>query len=192
MRFRLRTWISEGRRGLCLPRGTSLRKLAPTLALACLLGLGGPALAQDAADTDSTPSDASRLGKKAENVVRQPMKDVGLMRENPPEVLKDAQKAPYSLAGIKRCPDFQRAIGELDAVLGPDVDAVDEQGDALPERLAEAGAKSVVNALIPFRGLVREASGAAEADRKFRMMVASGMARRGYLKGVARERKCSV
>jgi hypothetical protein len=77
-------------------------------------------------------------------------------------------------------------------VLGPDVDAVDEHGDALPTRLAEAGAKSIVNALIPFRGLVREASGAAEADRKFRMMVAAGMARRGYLKGVAGMRKCKL
>ena len=43
-----------------------------------------------------------------------------------------------------------------------------------------------------FRGLVREATGAAEADRKFRMMVAAGMARRGWLKGIAKERKCAV
>jgi hypothetical protein len=114
------------------------------------------------------------------------------MRENPPEVLRDAQKAPYTLAGLKSCADLRRAIGELDVVLGPDVDAVDDQGDALPTRLAEAGARSIVNALIPFRGLVREASGAAEADRKFRMMVAAGMARRGYLKGVAHQRKCGI
>lgn len=153
-----------------------------------LLGLPAPLLAQ----AQSRQSNADRLEEKAEGVVRQPIKDVGLMRENPPEVLRDAQKAPYSLAGLKSCTDLRRAIGELDVVLGPDVDAVDEQGDALPARLAEAGAKSIVNMLIPFRGLVREASGAAEADRKFRMMVAAGMARRGYLKGVAHERKCRM
>ncbi|PZU45529.1 MAG: hypothetical protein DI568_13635 [Sphingomonas sp.] len=147
-----------------------------------------PALAQ----AQSQQSDGERIGDKAENIARQPMKDVGIMRENPPEVLKDAQRAPYSLAGIKNCRDFRRAVIELDNVLGPDVDAVDEKGDALPERLAEAGAKSIVNSLIPFRGIVREATGAAEADRKFRMMVAAGMARRGFLKGVARERQCSV
>ncbi len=158
------------------------------LLLLMLSGLPAPLLAQ----AQPQQTDADRLEQKAEGVVRQPIKDVGLMRENPPEVLRDAQKAPYTLAGLKTCPDLQRAIGELDVVLGPDVDAVDDQGDALPARLAEAGAKSIVNALIPFRGLVREASGAAEADRKFRMMVAAGMARRGYLKGVAETRKCKV
>ena len=154
----------------------------------CLLLAASPGLAQ----AQQQQSGADRLGDKAENIVRQPVKDVGLMRENPPEVLKDAQRAPYSLAGIKRCQDIRRAIGELDVVLGPDVDAVDEKGDALPERLAEAGAKSIVNSLIPFRGIVREATGAAEADRKFRMMVAAGMARRGFLKGIAKERNCPV
>lgn len=140
----------------------------------------------------SQQSDAQRLGDKAENVVRQPMKDIGMMRENPPEILKDAQRAPYSLAGIRRCQDLRRAVADLYEVLGPDVDAVDEKGDALPERLAEAGARSVVNSLIPFRGIVREATGAAEADRRFRMMVAAGMARRGFLKGVAKERNCAI
>jgi hypothetical protein len=156
--------------------------------LLLLSGLPAPLLAQ----AQSQQTDADRLEQKAEGVARQPIKDIGLMRENPPEVLRDAQKAPYTLAGLKGCADLRRAIGELDVVLGPDVDAVDDQGDALPTRLAEAGAKSIVNALIPFRGLVREASGAAEADRKFRMMVAAGMARRGYLKGVAETRKCKV
>ena len=145
-----------------------------------------PATAQDSSDD----SNVERIGRKAENIVRQPMLDVGLMRENPPEVLRDAQQAPYTLAGIRRCADFKRAIALLDLYLGPDVDAVDDKGDALHERLAEAGAKSIVNTLIPFRGLVREATGAAEADRRLRTMVAAGMARRGYLKGVARERKC--
>ncbi len=148
--------------------------------------------AQASAQQPESESNSERLGKKAENVVRQPMKDIGIMRDNPPEVLKDAQKAPYTLAGLKRCSDFRNAVRELDAVLGPDVDAVNEEGDAIPERLAEAGAKSIVNTLIPFRGLVREATGAAEADRKFRMMVTAGVARRSYLKGISRERKCKL
>jgi hypothetical protein len=155
---------------------------------ALLLAAAPPLLAQ----AQPQQSGAERLGDKAEEVARQPIKDVGLMRENPPEVLRDAQKAPYTLAGIRSCADIKRAIAELDTVLGPDVDAVDAVGDALPARLAEAGAKSIVNALIPFRGLIREASGAAEADRKFRIMVAAGIARRGYLKGIAHQRKCKV
>ncbi len=158
------------------------------LILLILTALPMPVLAQ----AQPRQSNADRLEDKAEGVVRQPIKDIGLMREAPPEVLRDAQKAPYSLAGLKSCKDLQRAIADLDMALGPDVDAVDDQGEALPTRLAEAGAKSIVNALIPFRGLVREASGAADADRKLRMMVAAGMARRGYLKGVAHGRKCKA
>lgn len=160
----------------------------------CLI-VAAPALLAAApvlAQAQSQQSDGQRLGDKAENVARQPMRDIGMMRENPPEVLKDAQRAPYSLAGIRRCQDLRRAIADLSEVLGPDVDALDEKGDALPERLAEAGARSVVNSLIPFRGLVREATGAAEADRRLRMMVAAGVARRGFLRGVAKERKCSI
>ncbi len=160
-----------------------MRSLLLPIALCAVpaAGLGTAAHAQE-----------SDIERRAESVARQPLKDVGLMRENPPEVLLDAQRAPYTLNGLRRCADYQRAIGQLDEVLGPDVDAISDTSEILPARLAEAGAKSIVNAFIPFRGLVREASGAAEADRKFRVMVAAGMARRGFLKGIARERKCPV
>jgi hypothetical protein len=157
-------------------------------ALTLLALLAAPAAAQDS-DADTT---VDKIERKAEGVVRQPFKDVGVMRENPPEILRNAQRAPYSLAGLRGCGDFRRTIAELDEVLGPDVDDIDDKGDALPGRLAEAGAKSIVNALIPFRGLVREASGAAEADRKFRIMVAAGVARRGYIKGIAYARQCRL
>lgn len=188
-----------------MPERTLPMTFCRALFLASLsLGLAAPAVAQqpnNAANSQQqksgadpkaqgNASDSGRFENRAENVVRQPARDIGLMRENPPEVLKDAQKAPYTLVGLRRCRDFTGAVAGLDAVLGPDVDAVNEQGDALPTRLAEAGAKTVVNALIPFRGLVREATGAAEADRKFRMMVTAGVARRAFLKGIARERKC--
>jgi hypothetical protein len=137
-------------------------------------------------------SGVDKLEDKAESVVRQPVKDIGLLRENPPEILINAQRAPYSLAGVNSCTDLRREIAALTEVMGPDIDEVDEKGDPLVMRLGEAGVKSVVNALIPFRSLVREASGAAESERKFRVMVAAGMARRGYLKGIARERACKV
>lgn len=152
-----------------------------------------PALAQEAEPPGSrAPSDAETIERKAEGVVRQPFKDVGLMRENPPQILIDAQRAPYSLAGLRGCADYRREIARLAEVLGPDIDETDDKSEPLPGRLAEAGARTVVNALIPFRGLVREASGAAEADRRFRIMVAAGMARRGYLKGWAQARGCRL
>jgi len=88
---------------------------------------------------------------------------------------------PNTLKGLKRCADCLRALEQLNHVLGPDVDAISDMGEMLPARLAGAGAGSVVNTLIPFRGFVRAASGAPEAGRKFRVLVVAGMARRGFL-----------
>lgn len=136
------------------------------------------------------PAEGTSIGDKAENVARQPLKDVGMMRANPPQLLIDAQAAPYSLAGLRGCRALRTALAELEALLGPDVDEVDPKGEALSTRLAEAGASTLVNGLIPFRGLVREASGAAEADRRLRAMILAATARRGFLKGVAQTRKC--
>ena len=147
--------------------------------------LAAPAVAQnEGQDRD--------LGDRAENVVSQPLKDVGAMRQKPPELLVRVQKAPYSLAGLKGCADYLREIRELDKVLGPDVDMREEEGRPTAGNLAEAGASALVNSLIPLRGLVREATGAAAAERRLRAMVAAGVARRGFLKGYAKARGCKI
>lgn len=176
MRFRLPISISD--RG---PAG-----LVALLAAALLAGCATTATVSkgQGSGRDSGVSD------KAEDIASQPAVDIGVLRKNPPPVLVNAQKAPYSLAGLNSCASLHQAITSLDRVLGPDVDDFDDKGNPLPERLAAAGAQTLVNALIPFRGLVREASGAAEADRRLQMMVAASMARRGYLKGVAHQRGC--
>lgn len=140
----------------------------------------------------AAPPGESEFERKAEEVLRQPLKDVGIMREEAPAILVRAQAAPYSTAGLSGCRDYSRAIAELDSILGPDVDRTDGEGNPLPGRLAEAGAKSVVGMLIPFRGLVREATGAAEADRRLRQALLAGQSRRSYLKGRASARGCRV
>lgn len=200
MPFRSPTSISDPQPSVLRSGRAGVRLWLPALLGFALLLPGCAAFQQSepatagksATKSNVKESDSDRVGRKAENVARQPAVDIGLMRQNPPPELRDAQRAPYSLAGLGTCANLRQAIGKLDEVLGPDVDEVDEKGDPLPERLATAGAESIVNALIPFRGLVREATGAAEADRRFRMMVASGMARRGFLKGVARQRGCKL
>ena len=52
------------------------------------------------------------------------------------------------------------------------------------------GPKTVVNAIIPFRGLVREISGAAPEQRRLNDAIDAGFARRGFLRGIATSRKC--
>lgn len=144
----------------------------------------------------STPGFAQResdkFEDKAEGVVSQPLRDVGIMSDKIPDILIKAQQAPYSRAGLATCADYKRTIAELDEALGPDVDAVDAEGRPISGRLAEAGAKSVVGSLIPFRGLVREISGAASTDRRIAAAYVTGAARRAYLKGYAAGRRCKL
>jgi hypothetical protein len=59
-------------------------------------------------------------------------------------------------------------------------------------QLAEAGGAMVVNSLIPFRGIVREVSGAAAKERRMRAAVNAGLARRGYLRGLAATKGCRL
>ena len=86
-------------------------------------------------------------------------------------------------------------------LVAEDVAVVDaEDGDALRELFAahrfrsvlNAVGKTIVNSLIPFRGLVREISGAAPAERRLQAAVAAGIARRGYLRGLAGATKCRI
>ena len=52
-------------------------------------------------------------------------------------------------------------------------------------------AKTVVSSFIPFRGLIREVSGANDHDRKVRAAIQAGIARRGFLKGVGQSKGCA-
>ena len=56
--------------------------------------------------------------------------------------------------------------------------------------VAKIGGTAVVNSLIPFRGVVREISGAAAADRRLQAATDAGIARRGFLRGVYQTRGC--
>jgi len=60
----------------------------------------------------------------------------------------------------------------------------------VPGKLAEAGGKTVINTIIPFRSIVRELTGAAPADRRMNAAVDAGLARRGFLRGVHAKQKC--
>jgi hypothetical protein len=51
-------------------------------------------------------------------------------------------------------------------------------------------AKSVVASFIPFRGVLREISGAAEQERLLQSAVYAGAVRRGFLKGLGQQRGC--
>jgi hypothetical protein len=130
--------------------------------------------------------------KRGGQIASQPARDVGAAKTKIPPVLVAAHQDPYSLAGLKTCSQIKGAISGLTTALGPDFMVGNETKEDRPGKLAEAGGKTVVNALVPFRGLVREISGAAPAQRRLEAAIDAGFARRGFLRGVAYSRKCRI
>jgi len=129
-------------------------------------------------------------GKTAGRIASQPARDVGAQKVEIPPAVQLAAAAPYSLSGLRTCAQLGRAIFALDEVLGPDYAGAVTVRENRAGKLAQAGGKSIVNAFVPFRGLVREVSGAAPAERRLDAAIKAAIARRGFLRGVATARKC--
>lgn len=129
-------------------------------------------------------------GKEAGKIVTQPARDVGVAKTGMPDVLARASADPYSLKGLRSCGQIALAVQELNDVLGPDFVAGDEKKENRAGKIAAAGGKTIVNAFIPFRGLVREITGAAPAQRRLNAAIDAGFARRGFLRGVHQSRGC--
>ena len=138
----------------------------------------------------SAPAPTSGARDKAEEIISQPARDVGVSKVKIPPALVKASEAPYSLDGLKTCRQISGAVQELNLALGPDFQAGGKYQENRAAKLAEAGGTSVINSIIPFRSLVREATGAAPADRRLRAATNAGYARRGFLRGVYLTRKC--
>ncbi len=129
-------------------------------------------------------------GKVIGDVATQPLQDVNIKNKRIPEVLELARGDPYSTTGLRTCGSIKSAIGALTAHLGPDFDSPE---DSRANSMTAGGvAKGLVQSLIPFRGVIREVSGAATAQRQWDAAVDAGIARRGFLRGIARSRQCRV
>jgi hypothetical protein len=149
------------------------------------VALSHPATAQD---KSAEPQDDTL--RKAGDIAAQPARDVGAVRREIPSVLVAAAESPYASRDLANCDAIASNIASLNAVLGDDYDAprADDKQDV--SDYAEAGGKFVVNTILPFRGLVREVSGAAAADRRLEAAQDAGIARRGFLRGLQVARKC--
>ncbi|MET0336295.1 MAG: hypothetical protein ABW063_00890 [Caulobacter sp.] len=165
-------------------------KIIPIL-LAGLL-CAGHAAAQD--DITPEPKDESEGGLREAvvNVGSQPARDLGMSKRQVPAILQQAAAAPYDVQGLESCEAVAAQRAALDDVLGPDLDGSEPVRENRGVKLAEAGGRTLVNSIIPFRGLIREISGAAPADRRLELMVDAGHARRGFLRGVEAKLECAI
>ncbi|MFZ0269752.1 hypothetical protein [Caulobacter sp.] len=153
-----------------------------------------PAAEQKAPDPASENPEGwmTETRKKSVEIGAQPARDVGILKREIPPVLVKAQESPYGLEGLRTCKQLAAQIEALNTVLGPDYVAGPEVKENRGGKLAEAGGKAVVNSIIPFRGLVREVTGAALADRRMDAAVEAGVARRGFLRGVQAKQGCKT
>lgn len=127
-----------------------------------------------------------------------PLRDLNLVRADIPMALLQAMDGPYVPPAELGCAALSAAVAELDAALGPDVDAVhDGTGRNLVDRLADEASGAATGALqrtaegvIPFRGWIRKLSGAERQSRRLSAALTAGGLRRAYLKGLLRGRDC--
>jgi hypothetical protein len=160
------------------------------VALLALMVAATPALAQQ--DAPKQPNRWQATGQAAGRIASQPASDVGVRKTVIPPVLQKAISNPYALTGLRTCAQLNAALKDLNTTLGPDFTAGSTTNENRASKIAEAGGRSVVNAFIPFRGIVREVSGAAPAQRRLNAATDAGYARRGFLRGVATQRKCKI
>ncbi len=162
----------------------ALRLFTAALLTACMVG----ALPAAAQDKPAQPRSIRDKDVNAVDVVATPVSDLGLRNGKIPPVLEAAVADPYDMAGIRTCAQISTRVGELDAVLGPDRDIPQDRAEKLS---AGRVAQAAVGSFIPFRGIIREVSGANSHQRKVNDAVEAGTARRAFLKGYGQARGCA-
>ena len=161
------------------------RSATVLLKWASLAASGAMALAALPASAQNTPGDQDTT---VADVAMTPLNDLNLAKDEIPPILLVAVDEPYASPATQGCDDIRSEIANLDAVLGDDYDTAPpaERSDV------DAGGivKRVVGWLIPYRGIIREVSGANKHEWEFRQAIAAGLMRRAYLKGLGEARDC--
>lgn len=160
-------------------------RICASLSTALVLGL--PALAA-AQDSENKPENMRDNAPNAVEVIATPIRDLNIDSKDIPEVLLVSLEKPYDDTGLANCSIIATRIAELDAALGDDIDIESDETDRLSTgRIA----RSIVGGFIPFRGILREVTGAAESQRDLQAAIFAGAVRRGYLKGLGQQRGCA-
>ena len=130
-----------------------------------------------------------------EDAVLSPATDLNLRRAQIPRILRELNTV-YSPTRDWTCDMVRSEVEGLDEVLGPDADAPSEDASD-SEKVGRGAANATLDVIsgttsgvIPFRGLVRLATGASAHERRIRAAYLKGLQRRSYLKGVGQNLEC--
>lgn len=127
----------------------------------------------------------------------QPLNDLNLLENRIPAVLTAAaQKGAYAAPADASCAALRTELDELDAALGPDIDAPAVPGSdpsLVVQAVGYVGQKAVdsvsttvntvVDGVLPLRSWVRKLSGAERYSSEVAAAVSAGRIRRPFLKG---------
>ena len=155
--------------------GNAAYRTCAAFGAACAALLAVPAQAQAPSQEGQHTNQPS-----IREVALTPLTDLNLSQDDIPPLLIAARERPYANSGVATCPDILRQVADLDAILGDDYDTLAPDADGISVTNI---AQRVVGSFIPFRGIIRELSGANERQRDFREAISAGMMRRAYLKG---------
>lgn len=148
---------------------------------AALVVIAVPVAAQSGDKKDS-------VGGDTVDAITQPLSDLNLRSKDIPLVLQVAELAPYDLSALDNCSTVTTEIGRLEDVLGPDADAPPDRDGIVNKGLKFGG--NMLGGFIPFRGIVRQLSGANAERAKWQTAIYAGVARRSFLKGYAKGLGC--
>ncbi|MEM9810762.1 MAG: hypothetical protein AAF788_06000 [Pseudomonadota bacterium] len=120
-----------------------------------------------------------------------PLEDVNVRREEIPDILDDLEV--YEKRVPTSCSGLEAEITELELYVGSDLDAISGPREtmSLTDRVTDFADDQAYSFLsdftrdfIPFRSMVRRATGANAHDRAIRKAYRDGRLRRSYLKGI--------
>jgi len=124
-----------------------------------------------------------------------PLSDVNLRRVPIPAKL-EALGSPYAPVPNMGCPAIGKEVDELTVILGPDFDST-LPGETTEQKIGDAAGGLALNTVagavtdfIPYRSIVRAASGASEHERRLKAAYERGSHRRTYLKGLGAALGC--
>lgn len=143
---------------------------------------------------------ASRTASRMGSAATAPLNDLGLTKAEIPAVLERANANPYLLPAGQSCLAIAHELQELDAALGPDYDvrtdgteaSLIDKATGVAEDQAVGVVQRTAEGLLPFRSWIRKLSGAERHSRHVTACITAGAVRRGFLKGLAASRHCTL
>ncbi len=195
-------------------RSGARRAAFVALAMAGLMMAGCASAPRYSIDDSASPQSHNDRGRDGSRPVRSstdhddswgdavsaPLDDLNLRRQEIPQILQDAITKPYDLTGLDHCEDIAAEVRQLDALLGEDFDepppppdqaTTAQKGGRMANSAAVDAVRGAARSVIPFRGLVRQITGADAHQKEVDKAIQAGKVRRAYLKGVGMNKNCA-